>query len=90
MIYRTNATGLREAEEQQDAQEIEELRAAARARRRRAAFAISIVVLGGFATFFTVAALSPPQQSLQCHHVQIQWENAPAVPGPGWTTCGWR
>jgi hypothetical protein len=90
MIYRTNASELSDEEVRCDAEELELLRSAARTRRRRAAIAISVVVLGGATSVVALTALSPPQQSLRCHHVQIAWENAPEVPGPGWTACAWR
>jgi hypothetical protein len=90
MIYRTNATELREEEARRDAEELALLSFGAQRRRRRSAIGISVIVLGGAATLVALTALSPPQQSLHCHHVQITWDNAPETPGPGWTTCRWR
>jgi len=90
MVYRTNAAELtREWEE--DARIFAALARESPVRRRR----VALVLLGACGSIFALASLVVPDPGTRsgrehCHHVQIEWENAPHVPGNGWTVCETR
>lgn len=90
MAYRINASAEHDEDVRRDAAELAIVANLARAARRRAVATIGVLVLGGWAALlaFDVHRARVPRK--RCHHVQIEWENAPSVPGMGWTTCTTR
>lgn len=89
MPYRIDGFADQTREALEAAREVDAVARHARARRARAALAVGAVVLGGLAGVVSLVALAPDRAQVRrrCHHVEIQWENAPSQPGIGWTAC---